>query len=90
MLKDQLPDANALFRCKVETITWLHIEGLVELVEIADDLVATELIRGVWVGCEASAHLFRTALSAPDLGPAEEESLVASKAIDYWGFASSE
>jgi hypothetical protein len=40
-------------------------EGVVELLDIADNLVATELIGGVWVDCNAAAHFFGAVLIAP-------------------------
>jgi hypothetical protein len=86
----ELPDPNAIFWCTVERIRRLHIKGLVELIEVADDLIASEFTRGVWVGCDSSLHLFRTDLAAPDLGPAVEEALISSEAIDYRRFFSTE
>ena len=70
-----------------ELVALLDAEGLVELVDVADDAVAAELRRASAGRSPAAGVQPRPSryLVAPDLGPADEEALGAGQAVDHRG-----
>ena len=79
---DPLPDLDALRRVEPQGIRLGDAEGLVEGVQVADDLVAPELGGGVGVGGEVPPHEFVALLALPDRRPAEEQALRRGVAVD--------
>ena len=72
-------------RFKVINDSLGHAEGVVELGEVADDTVAAELGGGVGVSGQPAAECGIAHFGAPDLGPADEKTLLAGVAIDDRG-----
>ena len=68
-----------------QPVVGLDVEGSVEGVDVADDLVAAELRRGVGVDRQAAHGLGRTHLGLPRLRPGVEEALVGGEAVDRLG-----
>src|SRR5690606_30818835 len=75
------PDADSLLRLQPETVAGLHVEGRVELLEVADD-VRAELRRRVRVDREPADRLGLAHEGAPALGPPGEEALRAGHAVE--------
>lgn len=53
-----LPDADALFRCKVHTVAFVHIEGSVEVIQVLWLHVSPKFVWGVNVNFEQKLLAF--------------------------------
>src|ERR1700722_13818494 len=60
----------------------MHVKGVVELVNIAHDLIAAKLGRRVWINGQSASDLFRSRLVLPDLSPGEKETLGPRESVD--------
>ena len=69
----------------VERVARVHVERLVERVEVGDDGVAAQVGRAVRVDGEPADGLGLAGDDAPDLGPPEEDPLVAGEPVDLGG-----
>ena len=80
-----LPDGHACRRLQPEAIAVVERERVVELVDIADDLIAPQFGRRVGINRDPQRHIFASRAAAPGLGPGVEESLGAREAVDDLG-----
>src|SRR5262245_58072758 len=69
----RLPDTNAALGWQPELVAFFHAERVVELGQVADHAVASELGRRVRVRRKLPAHRGVPVLGPPDLGPADEQ-----------------
>src|SRR5690606_5623709 len=76
------PDADALGRGQPEGVGFTQVKGLIEGVDVANDLIAPELVGRVRVDREEADDLLVAGLHLPRLGPGEEEPLRAGQPID--------
>src|SRR5690242_3636488 len=67
------PDLDALRGFQIQLVARLHIESLVEAVDIANHRIATELRRRVRVGGQATDRLLVAGLGPPHLRPTVED-----------------
>src|SRR5690606_20872041 len=88
--RSRSPDRHALVMRQMQIVTLGHTERLVEGVDVADDLVAPELVRRVRVDREQPDRLRFAALLLPDLGPAQQQSLHAGQPVDDRGLGTAE
>ena len=77
-----LPNRHALGGVEPHRISGRHAEGLVEDVQISDDLIAAELGRRVGVDREKPQGLFVACGLPPRLSPRQEESFRAGHSVD--------
>src|SRR5665811_1033281 len=76
------PDGHALLGGEPQGVGLGDAEGGVEVVDVADDLVAAELRRRVRVGGQPLQDERIARLGLPDRRPAEEQPLQAGEAVD--------
>ena len=76
------PDGDALVRVEPEGVGLRDAERIVERVDVADDLVAAELVGRVRVDRQQTDGLGIPPLLLPDLRPAQEQALDAGVAVD--------
>src|SRR5689334_13808514 len=76
------PDFDTLARGPIHAVPRLQPERVVKSVDVASRPIRTELARAVRIGHEPLEQFLVTILAAPDLRPADEESLVSREAVD--------
>ena len=74
-----LPNGHSVTRVQPQRVALGHREGAIELVDVAHDLVAAELVRGVRVDGEQPDDLLVAGLVLPGLRPGQEEPLGAGQ-----------
>ena len=79
----RLPDLHPVIGCQIKFLTRLYVERVIPSIDIAHGLCA-EVGGCVPVGGEALPQGGIADLRAPRLAEGEEETLIASKAVDYW------
>src|SRR5690349_15829842 len=78
----RLPDPGALCWRDVQLVARLHLECRIPGVDVPDDAVHSVLAEAVGIAGRQALDLLRRRLAGPCLCPAEENTLVASKASD--------
>src|SRR5690606_6226614 len=79
------PDPHAVFRLDVQRVAFLDAEGVVPGVDVAQRGEGADVARRVSDVDRLLAQGVVAPQGAPDLGPAEEEALVAGEAVDRRG-----
>jgi hypothetical protein len=71
------PNSDAFFGWQPEFVTFFHFECFVELGQVSDYTVASELRRRVRINRQSAAQLRVTEFRTPDLSPTDEQPLGA-------------
>src|SRR6476469_165196 len=78
-----VPHAHALLGRQVHLVAWLHIEGGVPGLEIADDAVDPVFLGRVRVGQQLLTHCSFAPLALPRLCIGQKKALIAGKTVDH-------
>src|SRR3546814_16831433 len=78
-------DADAVFRRQIQRLARLYLEGLIPRVKIARDPSPLDR-RRMRIGGDALRQILLAIVAPPHLRPAEEEALVAGRAVDHRRF----
>src|ERR1035438_3533157 len=82
MMNMLLPNLHPLTFFTIHLVSRLDIEGFVELRNIGQRIVCTEIIGGMRVGQYLFYHGLTTLLACPRLSVGNEESLLCSEAVN--------
>src|SRR5581483_2771512 len=80
---EELPDADAILGRHVLRVAFLHVERGVPRIDIAQRRERADLSGRMRIGHQLLAQRAVALQRAPDLTEAEEETLVASEAVDH-------